>query len=740
MIDNFERGAKLAGRYLLKGRVESGGMGEVYVARDEVLGRDVAIKRVKVDSDISAEQMPMFMRRFRHEAMAVAKLRHPNIVTVHDVQQAGDSPFIVMEYFRGGQPLVKWGSQAKPSIAQWLRISKMLFSALHHAHSRGLLHRDIKSGNVLARGSADEDDVEILLIDWGIALMEGATRLTQHNGVIGTPGAIDPAVIKGGSWSHQSDFYALGALLYQCFCGAKPHNVPKDTPTLNLNVIYAENKIIPPYKANPAIDGDLQTFLIRLLHTDPAERPPSARAAIAIIEALERGEDVDLAGIAAKYPTTPQVLDDDELEEIDRTSPDAPRKPGTVPLGRDPSIAGDVLAEFDERPSGTAATKPERAPTSNARSGKLSGLNAIEAQGLAGLDEAGVNGDAASAGNPLDARLGSFRGEDPAAAPTRSRTPKYAAAAVVVAVLIGVLAMRRSTPREAAATTPAPVAIEAVDPNELQRREQEPAALDKLAAEKKAPSEAPPSKYDPNTRAEYETNDDHIGGTVPPTPAALRGQGGGGSSSRREKETPKIDRSMQPAGMNTDLAKGKSEPLPVRYGTRVEVKLLEALDTSSGEPVKAKLLKSLAVDETRAIPAGAIFYGKASLRVTGGVPRSQVHFDHVLYPSGEEQRIAAVSIKSDGSEGLAVGEFEYGDPEADSDTAGKAGNLLKDAALEGLSALPGGNTASGSLRAVADETSDAISKGKQRPRRKTRMLVPKDAILNVRFQPLTIGR
>ena len=184
----------------------------------------------------------------------------------------------------------------------------------------------------------------------------------------------------------------------------------------------------------------------------------------------------------------------------------------------------------------------------------------------------------------------------------------------------------------------------------------------------------------------------------------------------------------------------KNEVLPIKYGTRVEVRLLETLDTSSGEPVRAQLLSSLPIDSSRVIPAGSTFFGKASLRITGGVVRTHAHFDLVLYPNGEQQHIAAVSIKGDGSEGLLGGQFEYGDPNSGSDTTGKAGSIAKNAILGGITALPGGNTMSGTLQSAADEASNAASTSADKPRRKNRMLVPKDSVLTLQFQPPASGR
>ena len=482
----FERGQVLLGRYTLKGHIDGGGMGDVYLARDQELGRDVAIKRIKIDADVPQQEIPNFLKRFRLEARAVAKLRHQNIVTIHDVQQVGDSPILVMEYFKGGAPLLKWGAGAKPSIPQWLSVAKQIFSALQHAHSRGILHRDIKAGNLLARGPADE--AEILLIDWGIALNEEATRVTHVDNVVGTPGLIDPAVLKGGQWSRQSDFYALGGLLYTCLCGTKPHAIPKDASAIGRDKIYAENKIIPPFKANPAIDSDLQRFLLRLLESDPANRPSSARAAIAMIDALVRAEDIDFDAISAKYPAEPVTAEDNEDDE-GPTEEQLPNTDATKKLGpRTDSVARDMLAEFQSKPK--VAAGPSIPKQRDDRPGNEPDVVEVGTRDIVGLSErsaiAGLDKPRPSSSEQdgeFDDRIAEFR---PAgmAPPKKSRTLVYVATIAVLVVAAALFFAKRQLADKQAVVEQqqaANISGTLLTPADLQKRDREPTAVETLA-------------------------------------------------------------------------------------------------------------------------------------------------------------------------------------------------------------------------------------------------------------------
>lgn len=236
-------GRRLAGRYRLERRLGHGGMAAVWLAVDERLDREVA---VKVLSDVIAAD-PEYLARFRREAHTAAALKHPNLVGVWDFG-AGDRPFLVMEYVAGGDLAARLDSGDAPPAED---LARDLLGALRHMHAQGVLHRDIKPHNVLIgeNGAAR-------LTDFGIAQPAGATALTRTGHVIGTESYIAPEVREGAPASERSDLFALGVVLAD---------------------------VAPEGAGAPVRD-----LAERLRDPDPGARPPSASAALASFErALE---------------------------------------------------------------------------------------------------------------------------------------------------------------------------------------------------------------------------------------------------------------------------------------------------------------------------------------------------------------------------------------------------------------------------------------------------------------------
>jgi serine/threonine protein kinase len=239
-MTEFAAGASLHdGRYALERRLGAGGMAAVWLARDEVLGRPVAIKAL---SDLLADEEG-YVRRFRREARVVAGLSHPNLVRVFDF---GDDPrpYLVMEYVEGGTLADRLGAGERDFDCEGL--VRGLLDALDHVHAARIVHRDIKPSNVLM-GTEGRPR----LTDFGIAMPEDATRLTQAGGVMGTARYLAPEVLEGKPATPASDLYSLGMLLRECV-------EPCDEP--------------------------LATLAARLTARDPAERPQSAAEALALLE------------------------------------------------------------------------------------------------------------------------------------------------------------------------------------------------------------------------------------------------------------------------------------------------------------------------------------------------------------------------------------------------------------------------------------------------------------------------
>lgn len=213
-----EEGRLVAGRYRLLERIGRGGMGTVWRAEDELLGRQVAVKVLHAQAYALDEEFATLFERTRREARAAASISHPNVVVVHDVVDDDGMPAIVMEYV----PSTTLSEALKKSgllpVEETARVGRAMLSALRAAHAAGVLHRDVKPGNVLLGR-----DGRVVLTDFGIAQAAGTSQLTRTGEVIGSIDFVPPERLVGGvPPGPESDLWALGATLYQCVEGQPP--------------------------------------------------------------------------------------------------------------------------------------------------------------------------------------------------------------------------------------------------------------------------------------------------------------------------------------------------------------------------------------------------------------------------------------------------------------------------------------------------------------------------------------
>ncbi len=188
----------IAGRYRLEKRLGRGGMGVVWRAADQLLGRQVAVKEIAQDDSLSEEEARQQRDRTLREARAVAQLRHPHIIVVHDVVEQDERPYIVMELVDGGSLAERISARGPVDAAEAARIGIALLGALRTAHAAGVLHRDIKPANVLLQTATDEDGPErVVLTDFGIAQVAGATTLTESGAFVGSPEYTAPERMSG---------------------------------------------------------------------------------------------------------------------------------------------------------------------------------------------------------------------------------------------------------------------------------------------------------------------------------------------------------------------------------------------------------------------------------------------------------------------------------------------------------------------------------------------------------------
>ncbi|MFG3304673.1 protein kinase [Streptomyces wuyuanensis] len=264
----------VAGRYRLLRRLGAGGMGRVWLAYDQELECEVALKELALPVGIAEEELGARIARARVEARHAARLRsHPHVVTVHDVFEDNDLPWIVMEFVPGARDLAEVVRDHGPlPPAETARIGLAVLDALMAGHRAGILHRDVKPANILLAGEPTPEaqggarSGPVLLADYGISLQpdSGETRLTGTSGIIGTPGFLAPERARGAPPSPASDLFSLGATLYYAVEGSGPFDRP--TPYETLTALLFEE---PP---SPIRAGDLGPVLAGLLDKDPEQR------------------------------------------------------------------------------------------------------------------------------------------------------------------------------------------------------------------------------------------------------------------------------------------------------------------------------------------------------------------------------------------------------------------------------------------------------------------------------------
>ncbi|MER5504691.1 serine/threonine-protein kinase [Streptomyces sp. NPDC002766] len=258
----------IAGRYRLGTRLGRGGMGVVWRATDELLGRQVAVKEIPLDVDDTASEEEVRRQRDRalREARAVAQLRHPHIIVVHDVVEDDERPYIVMELIDGGSLADRIAARGPIEAREAARIGIGLLSALRTAHDAGVLHRDIKPANVLLEAGTDR----VVLTDFGIAQVAGATTLTETGSFVGSPEYTAPERMSGARTGPESDLWSLGALLCTTLSGESPFR--RDSLGGILHAVVFD-EIRPPAQAAP-----LLPVVRGLLERDPDRRLDAAQA------------------------------------------------------------------------------------------------------------------------------------------------------------------------------------------------------------------------------------------------------------------------------------------------------------------------------------------------------------------------------------------------------------------------------------------------------------------------------
>lgn len=265
MVTEGAGGRVIAGRYRLHERLGRGGMGIVWRATDQLLAREVAVKALPLDETLSAAEARRRRERTLREARAVARLRHPHVIVVHDVVEDDERAYMVMEFVDGGSLADRVATHGPVGPGEAARIGVALLDALRTAHAAGILHRDVKPSNVLVA-----DDGRVVLTDFGVAQVAGATTLTESGSFLGSPEYTAPERMSGAGTGPESDLWSLGVLLCAVLSGVSPFH--RDSLGGVLHAVVTD-EIRPPEQAGP-----LLPVVRGLLERDPGRRLEAASA------------------------------------------------------------------------------------------------------------------------------------------------------------------------------------------------------------------------------------------------------------------------------------------------------------------------------------------------------------------------------------------------------------------------------------------------------------------------------
>jgi tRNA A-37 threonylcarbamoyl transferase component Bud32 len=284
----------LAKRYRLDRRLAHGGMSEVWVATDTILDRQVAVKLLKE----SLADDPVVVERFRREAVAAAGLNHPYIVSIYDTVEDAGREAVVMELVPGRSLRGLLDQSGRLGVDETLVIGRAMAAALEHAHQSGLVHRDVKPGNVLVTPEG-----RVKLTDFGIAKAVESRHedLTAENVMMGTAKYLSPEQVLGFPLDGRADLYSLGLVLYECLTGRVPFTGATDGA---IAIARLQRDPTPIRRVRPEVPPGVADAVTRLLARRPEDRPPTARVARQLLTDAAGGrEDVTLPPGLARAPT-----------------------------------------------------------------------------------------------------------------------------------------------------------------------------------------------------------------------------------------------------------------------------------------------------------------------------------------------------------------------------------------------------------------------------------------------------
>ena len=308
MTGTAQQGSVLGGRYALIEHLASGGMGDVWRASDGVLDRVVAVKMLKPE----LFEDPAFRERFRREARQAGSLNHPGIAAVFDYGEEARSAYLVMELIPGeplSAVLARRGPLPAEAVTSLLRQAAAALGAAHHA---GIVHRDVKPGNLLVQPNG-----QVKITDFGIARALGTSTLTLRGQVLGTAAYLSPEQAAGRTATAASDVYSLGVVAYEALTGRPPF----EGETVSVALAHTQQAPPPlPTTVPPALRG----VIAQAMAKRPADRPPDGAALVAMLPPVSGGDDrtsLQAAAPTSIASTAPAVFGPTEPVPLDRTEP-----------------------------------------------------------------------------------------------------------------------------------------------------------------------------------------------------------------------------------------------------------------------------------------------------------------------------------------------------------------------------------------------------------------------------------
>ncbi|MCA9695521.1 MAG: serine/threonine protein kinase [Myxococcales bacterium] len=259
-------GDRLADRFLIERPLGQGGMGSVYLARDEKLGESVALKIVGGFALLD----PAAADRMRHEVSVARRISHPNVVRIHDIGESAGVLFLSMEYVSGStlaDVLARYGRLPPARVRE---VCVQICDGLTAAHHAGIIHRDLKPSNILI-----DEQQRVRIIDFGIARLRDSSGMTATGTVVGTPEYMAPEQVSGRAVDARTDIYALGAVLYHALCGRPPFQAATAIAT---TLAQLNDPPTPPRALVPELSETWETLVLQALEKDPERRFPTAQA------------------------------------------------------------------------------------------------------------------------------------------------------------------------------------------------------------------------------------------------------------------------------------------------------------------------------------------------------------------------------------------------------------------------------------------------------------------------------